>query len=182
MQLFNIFAQIIELHRVPGQFLDDSKHDPIQHQLDAFYECLPSQEKAEFLLDLETPLDSEPVERRILPTYILLVYYALTAMLHSPAGVRELYTDDTWLASEAFLKCAEAAGMVTQCLSSLSPANVELIPFWSMFPLIRTTQIHVLLVKRLAGPFAEEMRKDMKLKVGGEKWISSLEGSCSRSC
>jgi hypothetical protein len=127
--LFQIFTQIIEYHKLPSHYQTPDRVLAIQQQLDAFYECLPITEKAEYLLGQRLE-HQQPT--RILPLHILLIFYSMLVLLHSPIKMGDLFDDDTWLASESFLKTAEAAGMVSSCLSALSPQNVEMIPFWSV--------------------------------------------------
>lgn len=127
--LFYIFSQIVELQRLPPAFQTEEAQMMIQLQLDAFYECLPMQDRTETLL--AEPLPAASTDKPPMALFLLIPYYTIKTVLYSPPGSANPDNDE-WLGSKAFLKSAEAAEMATRCVAAMFPGHIEMVPFWNV--------------------------------------------------
>ncbi|KAI9020373.1 hypothetical protein DFJ74DRAFT_672966 [Hyaloraphidium curvatum] len=161
MILYNIISLVTDFWRLPPALRTPEARLQIQRFMEAFYDALPPTEQAPAVLAFSV---SRP-HAHIGPAYVLLVFFGVATMLHARAGMTEMFEDQDWVGGDGFIKAVEAAGMVTALLDALSRESLELIPLYCMFPLMRTTQIYMLLVKKLQGEQAEPIRRDMRSKV-----------------
>lgn len=153
---------------MPIQHRTPSQKQYLEAQLTAWYDCMPVHEQTDYLLtragspNSKSPEVDPDAAPRVFPEHVMLFYHHLEVTLHSPPRGEAMLEDEEWLASDDFLRAAEHASLI---ISLLKIVDTAVMPLWIMEAVMLSTQMHILLARKLIGYQSDELHAELLQKI-----------------